>query len=241
MAIFEKNYRVKISDVGPNAFITNRGMLGILEDIACRHSDEAGFGIMDISVKHLSWMVLAWKVEILKRVIYGTNLKVCTWAKSANKFQTYRDFEVYDEIGELVCIATSKWTLVDIEKNGITRITDDIIAHYFPEENNVFENAEVDKLIEPSLFSHEFSYQIQRRDIDVNQHMHNLNYLDVAYEALPEEVYYTDEYNHFEIMYKKAIKLGDTVKCLYSYTDNAHYIIMKSVDDKQLHAIVKLY
>lgn len=241
MAIFEKNYRIKISDVGPNAFITNRGMLGILEDIACRHSDEAGLGIMDIPVKHLSWMVLAWKVQILKRVTYGTNLRVCTWAKSANKFQTCRDFEIYNEMNELVCIATSKWTLIDIEKNSIVRITDDIIIPYDPEKKDVYENAEISKLVEPSSFSSESIYHTQRRDIDVNQHMHNLNYLDVAYESLPEEIYHTDECNHFEIMYKKGIKLNDVVKCLYSYTDSAHYVTMKSIDDKILHAIVKLY
>lgn len=241
MAIFEQKYRVKVSDVGPNGLIHNRGMLSILEDVACRHSDKAGFGILDIPVKHLSWVLLAWKVEILKRIQYGTNLKVCTWAKIFNKFQTYRDFEVYDESGNLVCIATSKWALIDTEKNSISRITDDIINEYSPEDKSVFENPDIDKLSEPSTFSHEYTYQTQRRDIDVNQHMHNLNYLDVAYESLPEDIYFSAECNHIEIMYKKGIKLGDTVKCFYSYTDDAHYIAMKSEDDKTLHAIVKLY
>ena len=32
-------------------------------------------------------------------------------------------------------------------------------------------------------------YYIQRRDIDINEHMHNLNYLDMAYEILPEDIY----------------------------------------------------
>jgi len=241
MAIFEQNYRVNIANVGASAFITNIGMLNILEDVACRHSDIAGFGLRDIPVKHLSWVLLAWKVKIIKRVSYGTNLRVCTWAKDAKKFQTYRDFEVYDENGEIVCQATSKWTLIDTQKESIARITDDIINQYHPDEKSVFENSEIDKLIEPNTFSNEFMYQTQRRDIDVNHHMHNLNYLSVAYEALPEEVYASPECNHIEIMYKKAIQLGDIVKCLYSYVENNHYVTMKSEDEKTLHAIIKLY
>lgn len=241
MAIFEKNYRVKVSDVGPNAFITNIGMLGILEDIACRHSDQAGVGLLDIPVTHLSWVLLAWKVNILKRVLYNTNLRVRTWAKVTNKFQTCRDFEVYDENDELVCVATSKWALIDVEKNSMTRISDDIIQSYSPEDKNIFENSEIDKLIEPSSHSSEYIYHTRRKDIDFNQHMHNLNYLDVAYEALPQEVYVLPECNHFEIMYKKGIKLKDTVNCLYSNVDDAHFVTMKSIDNKILYAIVKLY
>ena len=79
MAIFEQNYVVGVTHVDPSATISNMGMLSILEDIACKHSDIAGLGFMDIPVKHLSWVLLAWKVKILKRVSYGATLKVTTW------------------------------------------------------------------------------------------------------------------------------------------------------------------
>ena len=62
MAIFEQNYRVAVSNVNSFGLITNVGMLSILEDVACIHSDKAGFGIMDIPIKHLSWVLLNWKV-----------------------------------------------------------------------------------------------------------------------------------------------------------------------------------
>lgn len=240
MAIFEQNYRVSVSHVGISGEITNTGMLSILEDIACKHSDTVGLGLMDIPVTHLSWVLLAWKVKILKRVSYGTDLRVTTWAKVANKFQTCRDFEVFDENGNVICIATSKWALIDTQKESITRITDEIISLYCPEERNVFEDSELSKIVAPESFSSEYTYVTQRRDIDVNKHMHNLNYLAVAYEALPETVYTQMQFNHIEIMYKKSIRLGDTVKCFYTASDNAHYITIKSNDEKSLHAIVRL-
>lgn len=240
MPVFEKKYIVDIAHVGASNLLTNYGMLSILENIACKHSDIAGFGINDIHKTHLSWVLLNWKVKILQRVTYGTELCVRTWAKCSNKFNTYRDFEVRDPDGNLVCIATTKWALIDIEKNGITRITDEIINQYGPMEQNVFEDPEINKLVEPNHFSNEYIYQTQRRDIDVNQHMHNLNYLLVGYEALPEDIYFTPECNNIEVMYKKGIRLGDTVKCLYSYSENSHYITMKSTDDKYIHCIIKM-
>ena len=41
MAIFERNARVDISKVNSNALITNKGMLSLLENVACMHSDKA--------------------------------------------------------------------------------------------------------------------------------------------------------------------------------------------------------
>ena len=241
MAIFEKNYTVGISDISQNTYITNVGMLNILEDIACKHSDKAGYGILDIPKTNLSWILLAWKVKIFKRVSYGDVLRVCTWSREAKKFYTYRDFEVYDESGTLVCIASSKWTIINTLKNSITPITDEIISSYNPEEKTVFENPNIDKIVEPENYDLSYKYTVQRRDIDINHHMNNIHYLNVAYEALPNDIYFANECNNFKIMYKKGIKLGETVNCLYCKRENTNYVTIKSNDMQALHAIVKLY
>lgn len=70
--------------------------------------------------------------------------------------------------------------------------------------------------------------------------MHNLNYLKLAYEALPEEVYYSKEKDNVRIMYKHQILLGDKVKCYYTNIENKDIITIKSKDDSILHAIVEL-
>ena len=48
---------------------------------------------------------------------------------------------------------------------------------------------EIEKINMPDNFDTTMEYTVKRRDIDLNFHMHNLYYLDLAYEVLPEEVY----------------------------------------------------
>lgn len=240
-SVFEREYIVNIENIGESNLITNRGLLSIFEDIACKHSDSVKFGINDIPITHFTWVLLAWKVEIKKRVTYGTKLKVRTWAKPSKKIYTYRDFEVFDENGDSVAIATSKWVLVNVNDDAIAKIPDEIINLYSPSDNNIFDKEEIDKLIDPKEYTNEYVYTVQRRDIDINKHMHNLNFLSLAYETLPENIYFSKECNHIEIMYKKAIKLGNTVKAFYSNIDNVHYVTIKSEDESALHAIIKLY
>ncbi len=72
--------------------------------------------------------------------------------------------------------------------------------------------------------------------------MHNLYYLDLAYEALPEEVYQKRPFDHVRITYKKEIKLGNTITCNYTKQNQKHIITIESKEDKNnLHAIIEIY
>lgn len=238
---FEDTFKMGLKDIGIDNLIKNRAMLEILENIAAYHSDLVGFGANDTAKIKLTWILLDWKLEIKNRPKYGQDIKVVTWSRTANKFFTYRDFEIYSN-GELVAIASSKWTLINIEKRKMTRITEDIIDKYKPEDRHVFDNPEIDKLEIPEKFTSEIQYTVIRKDIDINKHMHNLYYLDLAYEALPEDVYQEDRpFDNVRIMYKKEIMFGDTVRCQYVKKKNKHIVVIKSQDGKKLHAVIELY
>ncbi len=239
--LFEDTFKMGLKDIGIDNLIKNRAMLEILENIAAYHSDLVGFGANDTAKIKLTWILLDWKLEIKNRPKYGQDIKVVTWSRTANKFFTYRDFEIYSN-GELVAIASSKWTLINIEKRKMTRITEDIIDKYKPEDRHVFDNPDIDKLEVPEKFTSEVEYTVIRKDIDINKHMHNLYYLDLAYEALPEDVYQEDRpFDNVRIMYKKEIMFGDTVKCQYVKEKNKHIVVIKSQDEKKLHAVIELY
>ena len=241
MAIIEHNDVVNISKVNSKGLITNKGMLELLENTACLHSDKAGYGILDIPKTHLSWVQLNWNVKVLRRLVYGEHVTIRTWARTSTKVSTLRDFEVLDKDNNVVCIATTRWTLTNIDTLSITKITDDIIEKYEPVDKTLFPDFVFKKLSEPSTHTNEYIYTTQRRDIDVNKHMHNLNYLDLAFETLPDEVYLNNDFfNNIGIMYKTAIRLGDVSKCLYTYEDGKHIVTIKSEDEKTLHCIVHL-
>ena len=139
-----------------------------------------------------------------------------------------------------VAVASSKWVLFDLETNKITKITDEILNLYNPENDSVFKEDEIPKLREPSNQEYKMDYEVMRADIDVNNHMHNLNYLKLAYEILPEEIYEQKDLKNIRIMYKHQIKLKEKVKCYYLKENEKNLISIKSYDDRTLHAVVEL-
>ena len=242
--IVENEYRIKLSDINRENKATNKAILSYLEDVGGKHSDLAGYGIMDIPRTHLSWILIEWKLRVIRRPNYGENIKATTWSKNAIKCYAYRDFKVYDEQGNIIILATSKWVLVDTIRGKIVRITEDLLEKYKPElDLSAFGKSEDDfpKIHEPEKYQDETEYVVRKSDIDVNNHMHNLNYADLANEALPENVYNKGNLNNIRITYKKEIKLGETVKCKYSFVNGKHIVIVKSQDEKIIHALVELY
>ena len=239
--IFNEKAKIQLKDIGRENLITNKGILEIFENVATHHSDLAGYGPNDVEKTNSSWVLLEWKLKVIKRPKYGQTLNVNTWGRTMKKVYTYRDFEMFDEENNLCVIATSKWTLINIKTGKIEKLTDEIYEKYQIEDKDVFNIGELERLKIPEECENEIIYKVSRRDIDINGHMHNLYYLDLAYEVMPEKVFQERPFNELRITYKKEVKLGEVLKCKYTFYNNQHIItICKKEDDNKIHAIITL-
>lgn len=239
--IYKEKFKIGLKDVWKGKEVNNRAILEYLENIAAYHSDSVGYGVNTSDQTHLTWLLLDWKVKVIKRPEYGQVLDIHTWSRNIVKCYAYRDFEIYNESNQLCVIASSKWLLINNQTGKIMRVDQTLADKYESEfEKTVFKEREFEKLKIPEKFEKSIIYEIKRKDIDVIGHMHNLYYLDLAYETLPDNVYKQRPFDNIRIMYKKEIKLGDTVICKYTYKDNKNIVVIQSKDEKILHAIIEL-
>jgi len=236
---FTQDFRITLSMLGKNIYISNKGFLSILQDAAEMHSASIGFGVTDIDKTNYSWALLNWKVQINSRPKYGDTITVKTWSRYSTKLYSYRDFEILDSNGETIAIATSKWVLIDVLKGRIAKIDTELISKYNPEDKSVFGITELDKLEEPQNYSNTINYGIRKADIDVNNHVNNLCYLDIALEAFPQDANEFNSCTELEILYKHQIKLEDKVCANYSFENSENYVVIKSDNNNVLHSIIK--
>ncbi len=237
--VFEENFYVGYSDVGRDFRISNTAVLKIFENVSCMHSTFAGDGM---KTSESRWFLKAYHVKIHKRAEHEERVRACTWSRITKGVSASREFEIYTENGELAVTALSNWVRV----NGATLKPERIIPEQFasyesePERTN-FPAPWIDKIKETEEHSIVKEFYIDRNFIDANNHMNNVFYLDLANLALPEEVYEKGECSEFEIMYRKAIRYGDRVKCLYNEGEDAYTITVKSEDLSECHAVIVLY
>lgn len=240
---FEQKYRIQVRDTRKSTKITNKGFLGLMEDAASLHSSKVGFGIYDIPKTNLTWLLLGWKLKVYSRPQIEDIVHVKTWSRKIEKYYSYRDFEIYDEKGNLLAIATSKWILIDTKERKVKKVEEYIEKAYESEaDHKVFEDDNMDKLKIPDDYDSVLEYTLARRDIDLYNHMHNLYYLDLAYEALPEDIYNNEnEFNNIRITYKREIKSGRKINCMYKKQNDKHVVVIRSKDGNTLHSIIEMW
>ena len=238
--IFKQTYVIGIEEINSHCEATNRALLVAMENIACAYSANVGYGARDIETKKRAWILLEWKMQVLKRPLYNEKIEVITWSRDMDNVFAYRDYEIRYEDGELLAIGTSKWFLMDTERKRPVRITEDIVALYECEQQCVFDKKK-DKIEydEKRLqTAQSYPYTLQRRDFDINGHMHNINYLDMVYEILPQDVYSTIDFTMVQIEYKKQILPNTAIYCKYYKEGFTHYVIVMS--DEGIHSIIAL-
>lgn len=240
MAIIEGTYTVGYREIDRNFEISNRAILGFMEDVAGKHSASVGLGALDIPETNLSWILLNWKLQVFKRVKYGEKIIIKTWSKRSTKLYSYRDFKAFNENGDLVAIASSKWILFNVSTAKICKLSEELMKPFDAVADlKVFDEEDLVKIEDPGNYISSIDYTVQRRDIDINMHVHNIYYLDIANETIPLDVFMNSSFSKLDIMYKTEIKYGETVKCLYCSNADGVFVVIRSLDLSKLHAIIR--
>lgn len=251
MSIYEIKLPVQFGDVDVKNRLTMKGALRLMQEAANCHSNQAGYGLNNIEETDFSWVLYQQRCRLLKRPRWNTMLTIRTWSRGADGLICLRDFEVLDESGENVAMATTGWLLVRASTQRMSKLPDGIMDAYGTVERSVF--GESLKRLKPLPEAEKtWEYTVLKRDIDINRHVNNLCYLDYALESLPAGIRETD-FNDVDIMYKKASYLGDRIACFGGWempegereksgaADLRPYVTaVKDPEGKLLHAVVRL-
>ena len=236
MDIYTQDFIVTLPDVATNNSLTNKGFLRMFQEIGAVHSSKFGYGLNDSKKTGLFWVILNWKLKVFKRPEWNEKLTISTWLTNHTHIYFYRDFKVLNSSGEVVAVATSKWILFDFNQRSVFKIHDNFFDNYCHVlEESVFSTKMEEKLKEPENSSQKAQYTILKRDIDGNHHVNNLNYLDFAYEILPECI----DFHDVEIMYKNEAKLGDIIDLYYAEENENVFVTIKNSGDNKLLCILR--
>ncbi len=205
---------------------SNQAALNMFLDAATLHGNIAGENITIVPTR---WLLSAYHVKFIKRPVYGDFVTVRTWGRSIKGVLSTREFEILDEDGNIVCMATSNWAHVDVVKKSLSRATQELIDSYQCEEDrHNFDEMIIEKLLPPSDMVYVKSFVVDRDKLDSNLHVNNVKYLGIADDIVPEEVFNRKEPNEFYINYRKELLYGDKVDCYYYENESEYYVILKT-------------
>lgn len=236
--VTEKFY-VGYTEINKNFKLSNVALLNYFQDITTIHGKLAGDSLKDTDY---GWFLTAYHVKVFNRPDYENWFNLSTWSRDIKGFIASREFEIKDNQGNLQVSAISNWVRINKHTQKIERVSPEIASAYGKENNSAtFSDSWIAKIQQPDKFDFETKITIDRNYIDIHKHVNNVSYLKLAELVLPESVYNNSESNEFDILYKKAIRCGETISCGYTETNEYYIVTMMSNDKSELCAIVRLY
>ena len=211
MRKYIKEFTVPYYDSDKNGTAYPASLLAYMEETSSFHSDDLGVGVDELRKKNYGWMLNRWNVSLHRYPKVREKIFVETLATGFDKFYATREFVIYDTDKSIIGQATTLWIFLDIVRKRPIRIPKEFYEAYnIVNENQPpydFYNFNFEFATETSI-----DFHVRKTDIDYNNHVNNVKYLNWMLEVIPDEVdndYYLTE---FDIQYKKEIKLGDLIE-----------------------------
>ena len=183
--VYEKEYCLKSSDVNRFRRLRTSVLMRWLQEAAIAHTEELGMGREKTLDRGLLWIVSLQKTEVLRMPVYDETVVVRSWPGKTMHVFFPRYYELVSaDRKETLVRASALWMLLDEktrrfvfpESYGI-RI-DGIVTG---RETALPATPRALPLIEETPFTVPFSY------VDLNGHMNNTRYYDLADDLLPFE------------------------------------------------------
>lgn len=222
--IFNYVYKPIIEDYDNQGNYKTSTILKAFGNSGSAHSDASGDNVIQGSNNGKAWVLLDWKIEVLEAPKMNEELRVETWIEPLKSpFGTIRSFLGY--VGDKLCAkGITKWVLLDVATGRPSKLDAALIESYGINEGSAFEGSKIEKIAEPENYTAETEILVRRTDIDWNNHVHNLTYLDYALDCLPEDVYTSKNFKKVRITFKHEISGRKIIKGKYGETENASVV-----------------
>lgn len=238
--IYKYNFIVSASQVNKNGVMNIKPALELCQEVTILHSVVLGWTPTVMAAHKKFFAVSKLKLEFLKPINEFDKVELVTYAIAPKKSFTFdRDF-AFKVKGKPCILGTSKWCLIDTEKNGLAHMDTiaDLLNVKLAKPNNfdiAFTRMPFDK-----TFKHHHSRKVMFNDIDINGHCNNQKYAEMAINCIPIE-WANKAVKSFEINYAKQCYYGNTIE-VYSKTDDNTIAVCGTVDDAVVFsALIEFY
>lgn len=240
--VIEERVKITDKDLSVKGTLSAKALLDLMNHAAGIRAEEIGQGALDRKRTGIAWMIMNWKVQILRFPNPGEELLVRTWSRDYDRVQAYRDFEVLDAGGDRVAVAASVWIAVDPKNESVLRLTPEIMDEYESEPERVsFPGFSFPRYRKLDLIPEkETVFEISEDMIDFNGHVHNSDYLRMLSVGMPENVD-TDAFANVEITFRKQIMPGASVRLQYCRNEEKVLLIVREKDGDMVHAILSVW
>ena len=206
--MYTKTYQVHTYEVDQNNTLTLSALFHYLQDVMIENANSYGAGSDFHKERNLAWVLVDYDIDVYELPKVFDVLTCGTLPYSFKKFYGYRIYEVYYK-DTLVAKGKARFVLMDTVSKQLALPSQDILDLF------------IDALKEPKTLlitknkpfnGHllkEDTIRVKNSDLDINNHMNNVKYIEYALDSINGYGYDLDRRLNVRITYKKEALLHD--------------------------------
>jgi acyl-ACP thioesterase len=164
-----------------------QALCSFLQEIAGNHVDDLGIGIETLISQGMTWILSRFHIKVHRYPLWRERVRIETWESDAYSFYALRDFEAFDEQNQCILSASSLWLILDLKSRHPLRIPEHIVAMKAADRKRALIDP-FDNLWRPKDITTEKRFSVRLSDLDLNQHVNNVRYVEWAAETVPQDV-----------------------------------------------------
>lgn len=205
-----QRFEVRSYETDPGGRLSVTGLCDYLQEAASAHAVDLGISIGDLGRSQLTWVLGRLQLSIDRLPTWQDAVEVTTWPSRLRGFFVNRDFLVESAGREVLARATSTWFVIDVDRRRAVRIPEVVRALRLPERERALRETWA-KLPAPDAPDRTGRFAIRRSDLDLNDHVNHVSYLEWALETLDLEFFSARRLARLEIDFLAELTYGDSV------------------------------
>ena len=177
--------KVRYSETGSDARMSPVMILNYFQDSSTMQSEDLGIGIEYLSRFRAAWVLNFWQLDIIRRPYLGEKIKISTIPYKFSGVLGNRNYLMTTAEGERLAMANAIYTLLNMEKHIPCKPDDKMMKAYELEERLDMEYLPRKILFEGNPVRGK-TIRVLPHNLDTNDHVNNAQYIDMAFDVLPE-------------------------------------------------------
>lgn len=178
--------KLRNADVDMHRRLRPSVLFAMLQEAAIAHTEQLGMGRHMTLDRGLLWIITLQQLTVRRMPCYDETVTVCSWPGKTMHVFFPRYYRMTDAAGELLLEGSALWTLMDEKTRSAV----------FPDEHGIVipglttgMETPLPRPPRPLPLTEEACFTVPYSYIDLNGHMNNVRYLDLAEDTLPPELH----------------------------------------------------
>jgi acyl-ACP thioesterase len=235
--VWEESYQIRTYEVDCRNRLSILSMFNFLQDAASKHAQALGVSVRRLLSENYTWLLSRLKIKIDSYPGIDNRIRIATWPSGTQRLFALRDFELRNGRDQVIAAAVSAWLVIDVQRRRPVRILP-FVERLKPFEGRHALSETLDKLPELKNRSHEKKFIARYGDLDINQHVNNVSFVEWLVEGVPPSLLKTSVPVQLEINFLAEAFYEDCIvsACHPRVPDNMvyHHSLIRQQDGREL-------